>query len=69
MLSFIGQTGYPTAVVNLTTDLSSLMVGLVALTALAAGMIAVVAVRYHMAQRAESRRETIPEAITYKQAA
>jgi len=69
MLSFIVQTGYPTTVINLTTDLSSLMVGLVALTALAAGMIAVVAVRYHVAQRAESRRETIPETITYKQAA
>ena len=69
MLSFIVQTGYPTTVVNLTTDLASLMVGLVALTALAAGMIAVVAVRYHVAQRAESMRETMPETITYKQAA
>ena len=69
MLSFIVQTGYPTKVVNLTTDLSSLMVGLVALTVLAAGMIAVVAVRYHVAHRTESKRETMPEAITYKQAA
>ena len=69
MLSFIVQTGSPTTVVNLTTDLSSLMVGLVALTTLAAGMIAVAAVRYHVAQRAESMRETMPETITYKQAA
>ena len=69
MLSFIVQTGYPTTVVNLTTDLSALIVGLVALTALAAGMIAVAAVRDHVAQRAESRREPMPEAITYKQAA
>jgi hypothetical protein len=69
MLSFIVQTGYPTTVVNLTTDLSSLMVGLVALTAFAAGMIALTAVRYHVAQRAESMRETMPEASTYQQAA
>lgn len=69
MLSFIVQTGYPTTVVNLTTDLASLMVGLVALTALAAGMIAVAAVRYHVAHSAESMRETMPEAITYQQAA
>ena len=69
MLSLIVPTGYPTTVVNLTTDLSSLMVGLVALTALAAGMIAVAAVRYHVAQRAESMQETMPETITYKQAA
>ena len=69
MLSFIVPTGYPTTVVNLTTDLSSLMVGLVALTTLAAGMIAVVAVRYHVAQRAESMRATMPETSTDKQAA
>src|SRR5262245_1271397 len=53
MLSFIIQSGFPTTVVDLTTDLSSLLVGLVALTALAADMIAVAAIRYHVALQAE----------------
>jgi hypothetical protein len=69
MLSFIIQAGYPTAVVDLTTDLSLLMVGLVALTALSAGMIALAAVRYHLAQKAAPTTATMPATITYRQAA
>ena len=69
MLSFIAQAGYPTTVVDFTTDLSSLMVGLVALTALSAGMILLETVRYHFAQKTEPATEMTPVTIVYQQAA
>ena len=69
MLSFIAPAGYATSVVDFATDPSSLMVGLVALTALSAGMIAFEAVRYHFAQKAEPAPEMTPVTIAYQQAA
>jgi len=69
MLSFIVQAGYATTAVDFTTDLSSLMVGLVALTTLSAGMIAFAAIRYHFVQKAEPTPEMTPAAIAYQQAA
>ena len=69
MLSFIAQAGYATTVVDFTTDPSSLMVGLVALTALSAGVIVFEAVRYHFVQKAEPASEMTPAAIAYQQAA
>jgi len=69
MLSFIAQAGYATTVVDFTTDPPSLMVGLVALTALSAGMIALEAVRYHFVQKAEVPTEMAPATIEYRQAA
>lgn len=69
MLSFIAQAGYATTVVNFTTDLSSLMVGFIALTALSAGMILVEAVRYHVAQKTEVVTELPSATIAYQQAA
>jgi hypothetical protein len=69
MFSFIAQAGYTTTVVDFTTDLSSLLVGLVTLTVLSAGMIAFEAVRYHFAQRTEVPTEMTPATIEYRQAA
>jgi len=69
MLSFIAHAGYATTVVDFTNDLSSLLVGLVTLTALSAGMIAFEAIRYHFAQKAEIPTETAPATIEYRQAA
>jgi len=69
MFSFIAQAGYATATVDFTADLSSLLVGLVTLTALSAGMIAFEAVRYHFAQKAEVPTEMAPATIEYRQAA
>jgi hypothetical protein len=69
MFSFIAQAGYTTTVVDFTNDLSSLLVGLVVLTALSVGMIAIEAVRYHFAQKAEVSTETAPATIEYRQAA
>ena len=51
MMSFIAQTGYATAVVNFTNDLSSLLAGLIGVTAIAAVMIAVEIIRYQATQK------------------
>ena len=69
MLSFIAQTGYTTTGIDLTNDLSSLLVGLVTLIVLSAGMLVFEAVRYHFAQRAEVPTEMAPATIEYRQAA
>lgn len=69
MFSFIAQAGYTTTGIDLTNDLSSLLVGLFTLTALSAGMIAFEAVRYHFAQKAEVPTEMAPTTIEYRQAA
>ena len=69
MLSFIAQAGYTTTVVDFTNNFSSLIVGLVALTALSVGMILVEAVRYHFAQKTEPATEMTSATIAYQQAA
>jgi len=69
MLSFIVQSGYSTTGIDLTTELSSLLVGLVTLLVLLAGMITFEAVRYHFAQQAEVPPEMAPTTIEYQQAA
>jgi hypothetical protein len=45
------------------------LVGLVVLIALSVGRIAIEAVRYHFAQKAEVSTETAPATIEYRQAA
>jgi hypothetical protein len=69
MFSFIAQAGYTTTVIDFTNDLSTLLVGLVTLTALSAGAIAIEAIRYHFAQKAEVPIEAAPATIEYRQAA
>lgn len=69
MFSFIAQAGYTMTVVDFTNDFSSLLVGLVALTALSTGMIAFEAVRYHFVQKADPATEVTPTTIAYQQAA
>ena len=70
MMSFIAQTGYATAVVNFTNDLSSLLAGLIGVTAIAAVMIAVEIMRYQATQKKmTSVANTVPTTITYQQAA
>ena len=70
MLSFIVQTGYATAVVDFTNDLSSLLAGLIGVTAIAAVMIAVEIIRYQATQKKmTSVANTVPTTITYQQAA
>jgi hypothetical protein len=69
MFSFIAQADYTTTGIDLTNDLSSLLVGLVTLIVLSAGMIAFEAIRYHFAQKAEVPTEMAPATIEYRQAA
>jgi hypothetical protein len=69
MLSFIVQSGSATTGIDLTTELSSLLVSLVALLVLLAGMIAFAAVRYHFAQQAQVPTAMAPATIEYRQAA
>jgi hypothetical protein len=69
MMSFIAQTGYATAVVNFTNDLSSLLAGLIGVTAIAAVMIAVEITRYQATRKMTSVANTVPTTITYQQAA
>ncbi|NOT55987.1 MAG: hypothetical protein HOP18_15415 [Deltaproteobacteria bacterium] len=69
MFSFIAQAGYTTTVIDFTNDLSILLVGLVTLTALSAGVLAIEALRYHFAQKAEGSTETAPATIEYRRAA
>jgi hypothetical protein len=69
MFSFIAQAGYSTTGIDLTNNLSSLLVGLMTLIVLSAGMIAFEAVRYHFAQQAQVPTERNPAIIEYRQAA
>ena len=69
MLSFIAQSGSTTTGIDLTTELSSLLGGLVTLLVLLAGMIAFAAVRYHFAQQAQVPTELAPATMEYRQAA
>ena len=69
MMAFIPQTGYATAVVNFTNDLSSLLAGLIGMTAIAAVMIAVEIIRYQATQKTTSVADTVSTPITYQQAA
>jgi hypothetical protein len=69
MFTFIAQSGYTTTGLDLTTDLSSLLVGLVTVLVLSAGRIAFEAVRYHLAQQAQVPPEMAPAIREYRQAA
>ena len=69
MLSFITQSGYTTTGLDLTTELSSLLVGLVTVLVLSAGRIAFEAVRYHLVQKAQVPTEMVPAITEYQQAA
>jgi hypothetical protein len=69
MFTFIAQSGSITTGLDLTTDLSSLLVSLVTVLVLSAGRIAFEAVRYHLAQKAQVPTEMVPAIIEYQQAA
>lgn len=69
MMSFIAQTGYATAVVNFTNDLSLLLVGLIGVTALAAAMIVVEITRYQATQKTTSVAKPVLTTTTCRQAA
>ena len=63
MLSFITNAGYATVIVDFTTALSSLLVGLIGVTAVSAAMIVVAAVRYHRSQNTKLATDSTPISI------
>jgi hypothetical protein len=69
MLSFLSNAGYATVTVDFTNDMSSLLVGLIGLTALSAAMIVVEAVRYRLSQKTKPVTDTTPITIAYRHAA
>ena len=69
MMAFIPQTGYATAVVNFTNDLSSLLAGLIGVTAIVAVMIAVEIIRYQAIQKMTSVANRVSTTIPCQQAA
>jgi hypothetical protein len=69
MFTVIAQSGYTTTGIDLTTELSSLLIGLVTLLVLSAGMIAFEAVRHHFAPQAQVPTEMAPAIREWRQAA
>jgi len=69
MFNFIAQSGYATATVNLTDDLSWLISGLIGLVWLSAGMIVTAAVREWMSQTTHSTTQATPYVNEYRHAA
>ena len=68
MLSFITNTMSATVTVDFTTDLSSLLVGLMGLTVASAAMIVVEAVHYRLSQKTKPATDTTPITIAYRHA-
>lgn len=69
MMSFIAHAGYATTVLDLTNELSSLLVGLIGLTAVSAAMIVIEIARYRTEQKTQSVADTVSTTIDYQQAA
>jgi hypothetical protein len=67
MWSFVTQSGVAIAVLDFTNDLLLLGVGLLGLMALAAGSLALVAVRHEVSQRTKPAAEPAP--ASYRKAA
>ena len=68
MWSFIIQSGFTTTIVDFTSDLSWLTVGLVGLMGLSAGMVVFTALRHSLSEKAQPTVETMP-ATDYREAA
>jgi uncharacterized membrane-anchored protein len=54
MWTFSNSSGIATTVVDFTTELSPLLVGLVSLVLLSAGMIAIIAIRHYLSEQHQS---------------
>jgi hypothetical protein len=69
MWGFISQYSFATAIIDFTDELSSLLVGLMAVVWLSAGFIAIAALQHFLAQTPAPRMETTPAPIEYQAAA
>jgi hypothetical protein len=69
MLNFIAQVGPATGVMDLTNELSVLLVGLIGLVGCATGALAIMAVREWLAQKPQTVVVETPEPADFRQAA
>ncbi len=69
MCGIFPQSGLTTAVLDFTNDLLPLIVGLIGLMCLSAGMIAGMAIKYYLSQRANSAVEPAATPTNHRDAA
>jgi hypothetical protein len=69
MWTLSNYSGIATTVVDFTTELSPLLVGLVSLTWISLGMIAVIAIRYYLSQRIQPTPQVTPTVPGHREAA
>ena len=69
MWDIFPQSGVTTTVLDFTNDLLPLIVGLIGLTCLSAVMIAAMAIKYSLSQRANSVVETTSTSTNHRDAA
>ena len=69
MWDIFPQSGVTTTVLDFTNDLLPLIVGLIGLTCLSAVMIAAVAIKYSLSQRANSAAEPATTTTDHRDAA
>jgi len=69
MWDIFPQSGVTTTVLDFTNDLLPLIVGLIGLTCLSAVMIAAMAIKYSLSQRANSVVETTSTSTDHQDAA
>ena len=69
MWNFITQPGLASAVIDFTSELSPVIVGLLSLVGLSAGMIVFAAIRYHLSQRTQPVARTAPASTDRREAA
>ena len=69
MWDIFPQSGLTTTVLDFTNDLLPLIVGLIGLTCLSAVMIAAMAIKYSLSQRANSVVETTSTSTDHQDAA
>ncbi len=69
MWNFITQPGLASAVVDFTSDLSPVIVGLLSLVGLSAGMIVFAAIRHHLSQSTKPAAKTAPTSKDRQEAA
>jgi len=69
MWGFISSSGFATAVLDFTNELSLLGAGLLGLVALSGGMSVFAAIRHHLSQKAKAQIGTAPAPVDYRKAA
>lgn len=69
MGTFSNSSGMATSVVDFTSALSPLLIGLVSLLCVSAGMITLIAIRHYLSQQSHPTPQGMPTALDYRKAA